>query len=173
MKNVSLRLVTAALGVCIGLGAALPAAAQWKWRDATGKVQYSDRPPPATVADKDILQRPRGAAVAPPPLPASAATSAADAALPAGSAASGVDKELEERRKKAAQEQEAKLKAEEERVAKARAENCARAKSYQQSLDNGMRIARTNEKGEREILDDAARAKEAARVKQVIASDCK
>ena len=34
---------------------------QWKWRDAQGRVQYSDRPPPAGTADKDILARPPGA----------------------------------------------------------------------------------------------------------------
>ena len=36
---------------------ALPtqAAMQWKWRDAQGQVQYSDRPPPPGVSDKDIL----------------------------------------------------------------------------------------------------------------------
>ena len=54
-----------------------------------------------------------------------------------------------------------------------RAENCARARSYQKSLDSGMRIARTNDKGEREILDDAARAQEQQRTREIIASDCK
>ena len=49
----------------LGLSALLllmagPALAQWKWRDAAGKVQYSDLPPPAGVAEKDILQRPPG-----------------------------------------------------------------------------------------------------------------
>ncbi|AKJ29190.1 DUF4124 domain-containing protein [Caldimonas brevitalea] len=171
MKNVSLRVLTAVVGMTLGLAASLPAAAQWKWRDASGKVQYSDRPPPASVTDKDVLQRPAGARKATPPVPATEAS--APAAPVAKPAAPGVDKELEERRKKEAQEQEAKAKAEEERLAKARAENCTRAKNYQQTLDSGIRIARTNEKGEREILDDAARAKEVERAKQVIASDCK
>ena len=37
---------------------ALPAAAQWKWRDKGGHVQYSDLPPPAGTPDQDILSRP-------------------------------------------------------------------------------------------------------------------
>ena len=31
------------------LSLASTAAAQWKWRDANGKVQYSDLPPPAGI----------------------------------------------------------------------------------------------------------------------------
>ena len=34
---------------------ALPAEAQWKWRDKGGHVQYSDLPPPAGTPDQDIL----------------------------------------------------------------------------------------------------------------------
>lgn len=170
MKTAPLRLLTAALGLALGLAASLPAAAQWKWKDSAGKVQYSDRPPPAAVPEKDILQRPAGSRAA-PPAPAPAASQAVEAPLKAS--APGVDKELEAKRKKEEQEQEAKRKAEEERVAKQRAENCARAKSYQQTLDSGVRIARTNASGEREILDDAARAQEAERTRQIIKSDCK
>ncbi|WP_395137363.1 DUF4124 domain-containing protein [Schlegelella aquatica] len=169
MKSVSPRL-RASLALMIGLAVCLPAAAQWKWRDANGKVQYSDRPPPASVPEKDILQRPNGTLRVPAPAPAA---SAAEGNAPAKPAAPAVDKELEARKKKEQQEQEAKRRAEEEKLAKARSENCARARSYLQSLESGMRIARTNDKGEREILDDAARAKETERARQVIASDCK
>ena len=38
---------------------AAPAAhAQWKWRDKSGQVNASDRPPPRDVPEKDILARP-------------------------------------------------------------------------------------------------------------------
>ncbi|MCV4821122.1 hypothetical protein OFM15_34105, partial [Escherichia coli] len=74
--------------------------------------------------------------------------SAAEGNAPAKPAAPAVDKELEARKKKEEQEKEAKRRAEEEKLAKARAENCARARSYLQSLESGMRIARTNDKGE-------------------------
>ena len=36
-----------------------------------------------------------------------------------------------------------------------------------------QRVARSNEKGEREFLDDTQRAREAARARQIIASDCR
>ena len=41
------------------------------------------------------------------------------------------------------------------------------------SLEDGMRIARTNDKGEREILDDQQRAQEIERTKQGMSSNCK
>ncbi|MBC7482878.1 MAG: hypothetical protein H7337_13480 [Rhizobacter sp.] len=58
-------------------------------------------------------------------------------------------------------------------MAAARAENCNRAKAQMRTIDSGVRMARTNEKGEREILTDTARSAEAQRARDVIASDCK
>ena len=55
---------------------ALPATAQWKWRDKGGHVQYSDLPPPPGTADADILARPS------PSMRRSAPTSVAPAAPP-------------------------------------------------------------------------------------------
>jgi hypothetical protein len=40
-------------------------------------------------------------------------------------------------------------------------------------MDSGARLARTNAKGEREIMDDAARATESQRIQSVIDADCK
>jgi len=86
---------------------------------------------------------------------------------------SGVDKELAEKKKKAEEAETAKRKAEEEKVVKAKVENCARAKQAKTSFDSGVRIARTNDKGEREVMDDAARTSEVKRIQSIINSDCK
>ena len=67
----------------------------------------------------------------------------------------------------------AKKKAEDEKVAIAKADNCLRAKAQVRTLDSGVRIARTNDKGEREFMDDAARAAETKRAQDIVASDCK
>jgi hypothetical protein len=94
--------------------------------------------------------------------------------LPAsGSKVSTIDKELEAKKKQAADAEVAKRKADEERVTKAKIENCARAKQAKTSFDSGVRIARTNAAGEREIMDDAARAAEAKRIQGIINTDCK
>ncbi|HET7867124.1 MAG TPA: DUF4124 domain-containing protein [Burkholderiaceae bacterium] len=151
--------------------AALPAGAQtqWKWRGANGKVQYSDRPPPAEVAEKDILGRPAGAR-RPEVQEVPAAASAVAAAVPGRKAS---DPALEAKRREAELAEKAKQKAEEERLEKQRAENCSRARSYAKSLQDGVRVSRTNDKGENEILSDTQRAQEIARTQQVMASDCK
>jgi hypothetical protein len=83
------------------------------------------------------------------------------------------DKELESRKRVAEQEQQAKARADEQKQAAQRADNCRRARAYLLDLQSGQRIARTNEKGEREVLDDKARADELRRANAVIASDCK
>ena len=164
------RRLAGVLAASLALLLALPAAAQWRWRDANGRVTASDRPPPREIPDKDILQRPNAAAaraVATAP-PASAAASAAVAA-----ASAPVDKDLQARKKAAEAEQQAKAKAEEQRNAAIRADNCARARSHLATLDSGQRLARINDKGEREVLDDEARAAEVRRAREVIASDCR
>ena len=154
---------------------AQPAQAQWKWRDKNGQTQYSDLPPPANVPEQDILSRPHAGATRRTAAPAPAAASAASAAASttAALAPRTVDPALEARRKQFEAEQADKKKAEEAKVASAKAENCARAKAQLRSIDSGMRLARTNEKGEREILDDQQREQEARRTRDIIASDCK
>ncbi len=144
---------------------AQPAAAQWVWKDENGRVTASDRPPPKNVPDKNILSRPQPVALRAAP-PASAP--AAEVAAPA----SAVDPELEARKRSAEQAQEATARAAEQKRAEQRADNCRRARSLQAALDSGLRIARTNDRGEREILDDKGRADELRRAREVIASDC-
>ncbi len=161
------------IAATLGLALALPAHAQWKWRDKAGQTQYSDLPPPAGTADADILLRPnagqRRATAA--PAVAAAASGAASAAPRLAPKAS--EPELEAKRRKVEEEAAAQKKAEEARMAVARADNCVRAKAQVRSMESGVRVARTNEKGEREFLDDAARAAEAQRSRGVVASDCK
>jgi hypothetical protein len=113
--------------------------------------------------------------VAPPPgagaaAPAPTAASAAAARPPAPAPA---DKELEARRRAAAQAEAAKAKAEEEKVAAQRAENCRRARQHLATIESGQRLARINERGEREVLDDRIRAEETRRAREVIASECR
>lgn len=156
----------------IGLVAVLPAQAQWKWKDAKGQVHASDLPPPREIPEKDVLQRPTE--VKRTPANAASAPTALQPSAPAQAAAKPrVDPEIEARRVRAEQEQQAKAKAAEDRNAATRAENCARAKQQLATIDSGMRMARLNDKGEREVLDDKARAEEAQRARQIIQSECR
>lgn len=163
----------------LGMACALPlsASAQWQWVDNAGKKVFSDQPPPLDVPEKNVLRRPGGASaqrasVAPAAAPAEPGAAAATA--PAlGPKPTGVDKELEEKTRKAEEAEKAKQAAEKQKIAQAKAENCTRAKQGKATFDSGIRVARVNAQGEREIMDDKARAGEAQRLQSVIDADCK
>lgn len=161
--------------ICLSFAlAALPAMAQWQWVEKDGRKVYSDRAPPPDVPEKSILKRPGGAArpAADAAEPAPAAKPAVSIATPAASGA-GVDKDLEAKKKAAADAEAAKAKATEAAQAKTMADNCRTARQAKANLDAGIRMSRINEKGEREVLDDAARAEELRRVQANIDSNCK
>lgn len=169
MKAVRLALLSLACLV------PLAAAAEWQWLDKEGRRVFSDQPPPPDIAANRILKQPgmrsatAPAETAPAPVAAKAAPAGVDPALkPAGK-----DKALEEKRKQAAAAEAQKKKAEEEKLAAIRADNCGRARATKASLESGQRIALINEKGEREIMDDARRAAEIKRTDGIIASDCR
>ena len=156
----------------------LSAEAQWKWRDGSGRVQYSDLPPPQAVPDQDILSRPSSQRKAAAAAAASVAVIPASGSAAAGAASSALaprttDPELETRLKKAEADEAAKAKAEQVRAAAAKADNCSRARTQLRTLDSGVRLARANEKGEREFLDDRQRAEESRRAQDAIAADCR
>lgn len=169
----SVRIVPlAAVGLVLGL--LLPAQAQWKWRDTGGQINVSDRPPPKDVPEKDILARPAPElrrAAAPAALAAAAAPAASAPASPG--AAMPVERELQARKLAAEQEQSARARAAEEKAVASRADNCRRARAQVGALESGQRIARVNDKGETEVLDDQVRADELRRARDIIASDCR
>ena len=159
------------------------ASAQWQWIDKDGHKVFSDRAPPADIQDKNILKRPGN--YKPPVAPVSDASAEPEAAASAARAASapvvptsgakptGLEKELEAKKKLAKEAEAAKKKAAEEQVTKAKVENCARAKVAKVTFDSGVRISQTNAAGEREVMSDAARAEELKRIQGMISRDCK
>jgi hypothetical protein len=149
------------------------ALAQWQWVDSSGRKVFSDTPPPAGTPDKSILKRP-GAAISLPSAESSTETAAAPAstAAPAAPKLNTADRELEAKKKQAEEAEQAKNKAEADRIAKARADNCERANRAKATMDSGIRIATTNAKGEREIMDDKARAAENKRLDEAVRSNC-
>ncbi|MET0517735.1 MAG: DUF4124 domain-containing protein [Burkholderiaceae bacterium] len=159
----------AALLLCI----ALPAQAQWKWRDAAGKVQYSDLPPPNGTPEKDILQKPPGQRVQVVTLPAPGASVPAPASAPRAASAPGKSDAEQAKLKQQEQEQRARQKEEEKRVADQKRENCSRAQDNMKLLQDGVRVTRRNDKGENIYLDDAMRAEEIRRTRAVVDSECR
>ncbi len=156
---------------------AFSAFAQWQWIDKDGRKVFSDRSPPADVNEKDILKRPGGKAALPiAVISAPAAASPAVAITVAKASApklTGKDAQLEAKKKLAEDEDAAAKKAEAEKMAIAKAENCDTAKRSLTTLDSGVRIAQTNNKGEREIMNDEKRADEKKRIQGITESNCK
>ena len=159
----------------------LGASAQWQWIDKDGRKVFSDRAPPLDIPEKSILKQPGGnlgtSAAAKPVQPADSSEPAAAATpptpkLPASTAGSGKDKELEEKKAQAEAAEAAKKKAEDEKIAKAKEDNCTRARQAKATFESGRLITHSNAKGERVFLDDATRAAESKRIDGIIATDC-
>jgi hypothetical protein len=148
----------------------LLAAAQWVYLDKSGRKVFSDQVPPPDVTPDRVLRQPgvKASAAAAADVPAAAPAAAT------GSAAktSGVDKTLEAKKKQGEAAEAAKKKEQEEKFAQARSENCDRARSSKAAFDSGVRIVRTDAKGEREVLDDKQRESEVKRLEALIARDC-
>jgi hypothetical protein len=129
----------------------------YKWRDSSGRIQYSDTPPPAGAKDVQQLRK------APAP-PTSAAPSAAK---------SIADQDAEFRKRLVEQkEDEAKQAkaAEEEQI---RARNCTQAKGQLAALESGGRMVQLNAQGERTSLDDAGRERAKEEAQKAIEGWCK
>ena len=172
MKMIRILLASALAGLCFA------ASAQWQWIDKDGHKVFSDRAPPAEIPEKSILKRPGNRKLpvtltSDSALEGDASATAAPLQLPASAAkTTGLDKELEAKKKQALDAEAAKRKAAEEQMTKVRIENCARAKQAKTTFESGVRVGRTNAAGEREIMDEAARAEELKRINGILAKDC-
>lgn len=174
----------------LSLTLALPAAAQvYQWRDAQGRINYSDTPPPSGAA-KTVKPANRPKA----PAAEEAAADESGEAAPQSQAADGAageagkqakekadpskpktmaEKEAEFRQRKvAAAEAEAKAEKDRQRTAEV-ARHCDQARSQIAGLKNSRRISRFNSEGQRELMDDAARTAEIERSQRYIDENCK
>ena len=154
------------------------AAGQWAWKEDGGRVVYSDRPPPPSIKSTQILRQPATAAPAPAPQPATPGSAVGDGERPATApAASSAPKSIAERdmefRKRQQERADSDRKAQEEQQkSAAKGAECERARGYLRSLEDGVRISRTDASGNREFLDDAERAAESERTRKAIQQFC-
>jgi len=129
----------------------------YKWRDANGRIQYSDTPPPPGAKEVQQLRKPAAGPVVGTPA--------------GGKSLADQDADF---RKRIAERSEAEAKqakaAEEEQV---RARNCEQAKGQLAALESGGRMLQFNEKGERIALDDAGRERAKADSQKAVETWCK
>jgi hypothetical protein len=152
----------------------LVATAQWQWIDQSGRRVFSDSAPPPEIPAKNILRQPSGSRSVAVPAQAAAAPAPAVAAQAAASAPriSGQDSALQQRVRANAQAEEAKQKEAQQEAARLKAENCQNARRGIATYNSGQRVAIVNDKGEREVLDDAGRERELAKLRSIEQSEC-
>lgn len=158
--------------LCTIMLPALATAEIYKWKDLNGAVRYSDTPPPSNVKHESIGRKVVKVTGLPPLSPvegngtveinkvkAASAKAQADADKVAADAKKTDKTPLnkEEAAAKRAKDAELQKKADEQKQAELsiKQENCKSAKSNLATYTNGGRIAKTNEKGEKQFLGDA------------------
>ncbi len=149
--------------------------AQYVWLDEKGSKQFSDVPPPANTPAQKILKMPSRSATKTAPVteelkdtPAGTMDPASALKKPVTTASKNEDfnkrkLEQEEKNKKAIVDQQASVD---------KTKNCARARSYQHSLESGERIASIDKNGEKNFISDARRDQDLIDTKKAL-SDCK
>lgn len=163
------------VAITLALCVALPASAQmYKWVDANGKVQYSDKPPPSNIKTEKLR--------APPPAPGALATGATageakagtqtdkDAAKAGPKTTAEQEQAFRKRQLEASKAQEADAK--KQAQARDKAEHCGRATAAVNALQLGGRQQRIDSKGERVFLDEQQISQELAKARQEAAAAC-
>ncbi len=175
-KEFSLKVAARCLVVFAMAGACAQAMAQYVWLDEKGVRQYSDQPPPPSVPNSRIL-RGKGMPAAPAPgAPEAAAANgavnpASNSTTPAKTATPSIaERNAEFNKRRAQRAADEKKAADQQKLAEQKKLNCERAASYKRSLENGMRVARTNANGEQVILNDEQRAQELQEANRMLES---
>src|SRR5439155_26169513 len=118
-------------------------AALYKWTDANGHVVYSDQPPPGEVKT-EVLNAP------PPPANPNAAKEM-------------VQKDADFKKRQIERADAANKTTKDRALAAQRAESCKQVKLQLMQLDDSkLVLQRLNDKGERDVMDAAGRARERA-----------
>ena len=160
----------------------LASAEVYKWKDKNGATRYSDTPPPSNIRlesidGKHAIKTSNQAPLAPVVnTNAAAGKDEMKDKVPNLNGANPDGKSTEETAAKLRQknaEIEKNNKKEKEAQAKLNEENCKAAKSNLAIYNQGGRIYKVNEKGEREYLDDAGLKAGADKAQKDIAEYCK
>lgn len=125
----------------------------FQWRDDSGRLVYGDQPPPGVEATV-VRAHPASGARAPVREPASPAAEAP---------------KVEDAPSRSEQEAIAKRTREQEET---RERACQETRNYLAALESGQRVARFNDKGEREFLDDDARMQNIERTRATLRENC-
>jgi hypothetical protein len=135
--------------------------AQFQWRDANGRMVYSDLPPPVSVPPRSVLNAPAGQA----PAGMSGGSGETAAAGPASAVApapgarppSAADRELQYQKRRLERAESERKAAEAATQARRVSAACEDSRNEIRTMESGMRMASVNERGEREVVTEAER----------------
>ncbi len=149
----------------------LPVQAEiYKWVDKDGTVKYTDTPPPNGAKPLSTISK---KAVKPVPTVDSAAKEAITPSQQVKTEKKeDLSPEAQAKRKKEIEEVDRKNKAELEAQAKKKQLNCSTARANYQTYSQGGRVYKTNEKGEREYVDEKGLAEGAAQAQRDMQEYC-
>ena len=147
----------------------------YKWKDKNGVVRYSDTPPPSNVKIESVGGKKLATSTGKEPL--APVTETAKMAAPAntttknaGSKEGKEDEAAKDRQKNA--EADKKAKEEKEKITQVKAENCKTAKTNLANYQQGGRLFKVDDKGERHYMDDKEMKEGATKAQQDISENC-
>ncbi len=150
-----------AIIIAMALASGLADAQLYKWTDASGRTQYSDKPPSDAKSVTEMRRPNPGATPAAPPPGA------------AGKSNSAADQEQAFRKRQIERQESAQKLAKADDEKRRVAEQCQRSRQYLTGLDASGRQMRYDPKGERYFLDEAQIEREKQTTRAEIASNCK
>lgn len=151
--------------------------AQWAWRDAQGRITFSDTPPPADIPANQIVRKPNAAPTDVAPPVTDSGNPGDTQEKPATAAPGPKPRTLSEKDEDFRKRRDERLKAEQQATEDAaraaqRREACDQARGYLDMVNSGMRVMRANPDGTRGFLDDDQRAAEVSKAEETISKNC-
>lgn len=136
----------------------------YKWKDKNGVIQYTDTPPPSNIkqelfgrkkAVKPTGREPLSKAISEPQTPAKDPNKVAGKDEAKASAAAAKEKaDLDAKKRQQQAEVDKLMKQEKEAQAKAKQDNCNAAKANFETYNQGGKVFKVTEKGERVYMGD-------------------
>lgn len=145
----------------------------YKWKDKDGSIRYTDTPPPSNIQQETIVKKKTETpSVNQTPAQGQIPTGVVAPSTPNGNtpAVKAEDAAAQIRQRNA--EVEKRNKAEKEAEAKRKSDNCKAARANYQSYNQGGRVYKMNENGERYYLEGNDLAEGMAQAQREIAENC-
>jgi len=142
-----------------------------KWVDESGRVHYSDQPPPVNAQSKKLGQaaKTQGSTESSDTTESGDSTDSSDSGEPKSIA----EREAELKKKMKAEKEAAAKSAQDQANKQANQDNCNQAKLSLKTLQSGMRIKEVDASGEQVYIDDEERQQRIAKTQEDISKICK